>query len=133
MARTEHFDPARVEALFRELEFRALMGRLASLYTAFGKSSFKREEQLSLFTHATPPATPTTKAEGEITVHIVNDHESLDKLVKHLQSAKVISFDTETTSTDQMRADLVGISLAVSADEGWYIPVGHEVEQGRHA
>ncbi len=37
-----------------------------------------------------------------------------------------IAFDTETTSTDQMQADLVGISLAVSGDEGYYIPIGHK-------
>ena len=129
MARTEHFDPARVEVLFRELEFRALMGRLTSLYTAFGKSSVKREEQLSLFTRATAPSAPTPKHEGEITVHVVDDEKGLNELVHCLQSANIISFDTETTSTDQMRADLVGISLAVDGNEGWYIPVGHAAEQ----
>ena len=128
MARTEHFDPARVEALFRELEFRALMGRLTALYTAFGKSGVKREEQLSLFTRATAPSAPAPKHEGEITVHVVDDEKGLNELVHRLQSAKIISFDTETTSTDQMRADLVGISLAVDGNEGWYIPVGHEAE-----
>ena len=131
MARTEHFDPARVEALFRELEFRSLMGRLTALYPAFGKSSVKKEEQLSLFSPSTSSLTPVLKQEGEITVHVVDDEQSLQKLVKRLQSAKLISFDTETTSTDQMRADLVGISLAVDGDEGWYIPVGHEPELGR--
>src|SRR4030065_2048607 len=102
MARTEPFDPARVEALFRELEFRALMGRLTALYTAFGKSGVKREEQLSLFTRATAPSAPTPKQEGEITVHVVDDEKGLNELVHRLQSAKIISFDTETTSTDQM-------------------------------
>lgn len=131
MARTEHFDPARVEALFRELEFRALMGRLTALYPAFGKSSSKREEQLSLFTHATSSIAPTPKNEGEIVVHVVDTDQDLNELIERLQSAKVISFDTETTSTDQMRADLVGISLAVDEIEGWYIPVGHKVEQGQ--
>jgi len=38
----------------------------------------------------------------------------------------VIAFDTETTSTDQMQADLVGISLAVNEEVGYYIPVGHK-------
>ncbi|NJD58904.1 MAG: DNA polymerase I [Anaerolineae bacterium] len=47
-----------------------------------------------------------------------------------MESASVISFDTETTSTNQMQADLVGISLAVDGDEGWYIPVGHRPELG---
>src|SRR4030065_358942 len=41
MARTEHFDPARVEALFRELEVRSLVGLLTALYPAFGKYSPK--------------------------------------------------------------------------------------------
>jgi len=131
MARTEHFDPARVEALFRELEFRALMGRLNSLYPAFGKSSPRREEQLSLFMPSTATSTLTPQYDEGITVHIVDDIRGLKDLVQQLQSAKVISFDTETTSTDQMRADLVGISLAMEANEGWYIPVGHDLEQER--
>ncbi len=131
MARTEHFDPARVEALFRDLEFRALMGRLTALYPAFGKSTNRREEQLSLFSQSTPTSTNTPKYSGEISFHIIEDMQSLDQLVKRLQSAKVISFDTETTSPDQMIADLVGISLAVDGNEGWYIPVGHELEKER--
>src|SRR4030043_1076737 len=130
-ARTEHFDPARVEALFRELEFRLLMGRLTALYPAFGKSSTRRDEQLSLFTQSTPISTDTPKYPEEKSVHIVEDMHSLDQLVGCLQSAKVISFDTETTSTDQMSAELVGISLAIDGNEGWYIPVGHDLEKER--
>jgi DNA polymerase-1 len=131
MARTEHFDPAKVEALFRELEFRSLMGRLTALYPSFGKSRSTKQEQLSLFTPATPKTNLEDKHEGDIIVRIVNDDKSLSDLVKVLGSAKVISFDTETTSTDQMRADLVGISLAVDRNEGWYIPVGHQAELGQ--
>ena len=131
MARTEHFDPARVEALFRELEFRALMGRLNALYPAFGKSNNRREEQLSLFSSSTSNSIQVPKKDEGITVHIVDNKSSLDDLVQHIQSAKLISFDTETTSTDQMRADLVGISLSVNEYEGWYIPVGHELEKER--
>jgi DNA polymerase-1 len=130
MARTEHFDPAKVEALFRELEFRSLMGRLSALYPAFGKTSTKKQEQLSLFAHAVPSTEAKVQQQGEITVYVVNDAQSLDELVRALGAAKVISFDTETTSTDQMRADLVGISLSVNANEGWYIPVGHKPDLG---
>ena len=42
-----------------------------------------------------------------------------------LAAAQVISFDTETTSTNEMEAELVGISLATEVGTGWYIPVGH--------
>ena len=130
MARTDKFDPARVEALFRELEFRALMGRLNALYPAFGKSTNKKQEQLSLFTTASSNTQPASIQQGQITVHVVDDESSLEDLVKRLNSARFISFDTETTSTNQMQADLVGISLAVDGEEGWYIPVGHLPELG---
>lgn len=131
MARTEHFDPAKVEELFRELEFRALMGRLTALYPVFGKSRSTKQEQLSLFTPDTPKADLDAKHEGDLIVRIVNDKNSLAELVRVLGTAKVISFDTETTSTDQMQAKLVGISLAVDGSVGWYIPVGHQAEFGQ--
>ncbi len=131
MARTDVFEPARVEALFRELEFRALMGRLTALYPAFGKTTSKKQEQLSLFSQDVPGSAPSPEYAGQITVHVVNDEKSLRDLVERLSAAKLISFDTETTSTDQMRADLVGISVAVDDDEGWYIPVGHQAAPGQ--
>ena len=43
---------------------------------------------------------------------------ALEKLLTGIAIASVISFDTETTSTDEMTADLVGISLAVREGEG---------------
>ena len=49
----------------------------------------------------------------------------LQALAAELRSAPFISFDTETTSVDEMQADLVGISLSTRAGVGWYIPVGH--------
>ena len=36
-----------------------------------------------------------------------------------------IAFDTETTSTDQMRGELVGISLAINGKRATTFPVGH--------
>ena len=46
-------------------------------------------------------------------------------LARELAKAKVISFDTETTSTDEMQAEIVGISLAIKEGQGYYIPLGH--------
>ncbi|MRS04893.1 DNA polymerase I, partial [bacterium] len=130
-ARIEHFEASRVEDLFRELEFRSLMGRLTAIYPALGKSSPRREEQLSLFKQTSTSASDIPEYSKDISVHIVEDVHSLDQLVKRLQTAQVISFDTETTSTNEMIAQLVGISLAVDGNEGWYIPVGHDQDRDR--
>lgn len=59
----------------------------------------------------------------------MDSSETLQELVKQLEAAEMIAFDTETTSTDQMQAELVGISLAVKPGQGYYIPVGHRSGQ----
>jgi DNA polymerase I len=47
------------------------------------------------------------------------------RLLAELQSAERICIDTETTSLDAMRAELVGISVAVTPAQAVYIPIGH--------
>jgi DNA polymerase I-like protein with 3'-5' exonuclease and polymerase domains len=42
-----------------------------------------------------------------------------------------VAVDTETTSLDEMRADLVGISLCVDAGKAAYIPLGHNHRRRR--
>ncbi|WP_298039725.1 DNA polymerase I [uncultured Desulfuromonas sp.] len=51
--------------------------------------------------------------------------EDFAALIEKLETAGRIAFDTETTSLDATRADLVGISFAVKAGEAWYIPLAH--------
>jgi DNA polymerase I len=69
----------------------------------------------------------TTYAHDVVETVVVRDEPTLEKMVKALNCAKLIAFDTETTSIDQMSAELVGISLAVDGETGYYIPVGHSV------
>ncbi len=49
----------------------------------------------------------------------------LNDMCTRLDSSEWLALDTETTSTDPMRANLVGISLSNQAGTGYYIPVGH--------
>jgi DNA polymerase I len=122
-ARSEHFDPRAVEALFKDLEFRSLMPRLVSLAEAY-KLKPAGGQQMTLFIENQTPVI-SVPSPSPIQVHVVDSSSSLQKLVDTLSKASMISFDTETTSTDPMRAALVGISLAVQPGEGYYIPVGH--------
>lgn len=61
---------------------------------------------------------------------VVDDQETLQKMVAFLEAVQEkgrwIGFDTETTSRFVPRADLVGMSFACSAREGFYIPIGHD-------
>ncbi len=138
-ARPHQFAPDVIEGLFRELEFRSLMARLVALEAAYGKSRTPAGGQLSMFGNSLPAS--STKAQPAILplqekaaqdrcFVLVDTAQKLGDLAQRLEKAAVISFDTETTSTDQMQADLVGISLAVEPELGYYIPLGHTLESG---
>jgi DNA polymerase-1 len=55
----------------------------------------------------------------------VLDEAELQRMIAALESAKRFAFDTETTSLDPLRADLVGLSFAVTQGQAWYVPVDH--------
>ena len=121
-ARTDRINYAAVEDLFRQLEFRTLTARLNNLLKTPDEA--RPGEQLSLFGQE---VTRVGEPEGyTISTVVVDTPEKLAGLVNELAAAQTISFDTETTSTDPLRADLVGISLAVREGQGYYIPVGHK-------
>lgn len=126
-AKIDQFDPNSVQVIFRELEFRTLMPRLNSVMEVLGVVDPSNGEQLSMF----ETQQKTEEPEGiDIETVVVNTPELLEELVNKLNSAEMIAFDTETTSTDKMQANLVGISLAIEPKIGYYIPVGHSAGKG---
>jgi DNA polymerase I len=128
-AKVEEWNVEAIESFFKELEFRSL---LKSLERLTGKEEvlspgtpLKSGQQMSMFENE-PRAIVAPKIESSIKFQIVDTPEKLTELARELNHAQVISFDTETTSTEEMRADIVGISLAIKEGEGYYIPVGHQ-------
>jgi DNA polymerase-1 len=123
-ARTDKIDLAKAEPLFKELEFNSMLKRLRALKEkAISAPAPAPGGQPSLFGEEIRQI--GSAPEAALPFHIIDEPQKLSDLVQKLSAAPVISFDTETTSTDPMQADLVGISLAVDDKEGYYIPVGH--------
>jgi DNA polymerase-1 len=113
-----------VLALFDQLNFRTLRNRLLKMHTPQNVSLFG-DDLLDDSPTSDEDFAPPAQAEQLFTIHVVRTEAQLAELVERLKSADVISFDTESTSVDQMAAELVGISLAVDAGSGWYVPVAH--------
>ena len=109
----QDFDAAEVLALFHELEFRSLTRSLLdNVENAAEIADAVSEQPLS-------------------EVVVVRTQAELDELVQRLNAAKFISFDVETTSINEMEAEVVGICLAVKPPTGYYIPVGHIVGEAQ--
>ncbi len=69
------------------------------------------------------PATDTAPAGSDYAALL--SLSELDDWVAKLKKARLFAIDTETTSLDYMRAELVGVSFAVEPGEAAYLPLGH--------
>ena len=67
-------------------------------------------------------------AEIEKHYETVLTEADLDRWIEKIHAAELTSVDTETTSLDQMQAELVGISLCCEAGVACYIPVAHRYQ-----
>jgi DNA polymerase-1 len=113
--RAAGYDRDAIADLFRDLEFRTLLDRIP------GAEKLDGSGQMNLFVSSDKKAT-----DDLVETTTINDQAGLSDLREILSRAEAISFDVETTSTDPMKADLVGISVAVTPSKGFYIPIGHD-------
>lgn len=88
---------------------------------------FKRFEFRTLLKELTPTGETGTEKRR---YHTILKETELKELVLRLQKSKGFALDTETTSTDPMRAHLVGVSVSLKPYEAYYIPVSSKYHQG---
>ena len=116
-------DPDALLGFLGQMEFRTLSKRVA--------------ENLGV----APPAIPDTNSAGANPsaepdapenlpfvpdgYECVRDAAALGLWIERANARGWVAVDTETTSLDEMRADLVGISLSVEPGQACYIPLGH--------
>ncbi len=105
--------------------------KLKALYARFGFKTWGRQleeggdETPSPKANAAPaPVVPMPAAKpGEYTM--VTDEKTLDEWLAKISAAEYFAFDTETTSLEYMKAEIVGLSLAVKSGEACYVPLAH--------
>ncbi len=65
----------------------------------------------------------TTYADSGAQYHLVDTPEARADLIRRLLAADEMAMDTETTSTDPIDAELVGLSFAIREGEAYYVPI----------
>ena len=118
------FDPQAVREFFMELNFRSLLRELPQTEDE-AETSSPDSGQMSLFMSEAAGTAGDGAIPADGDYFIVQDEESLQRLVRGLSSAQCISFDVETTSADASQAKLVGLGITWTAQEAAYIPVAH--------
>ncbi|MFC5436298.1 DNA polymerase I [Rhodanobacter umsongensis] len=121
-------DTAQLRELYARYEFKAALKDLDAAEQATGIV-----EQPTGEAGAVEPAVlsgPVAVIDAALSApgdyELVTTLTQFDAWLERLRDAELIAFDTETTSIDAMRADIVGISFAVQAGKACYIPLGHD-------
>ena len=95
-------DVATLKTLYRELEFKSWLGEILESDDEAQADALAADYETVL------------------------DEAALDAWIERLGAASEIAFDTETTSLDYMRAELVGVSFSVEPGRAAYVPFGHD-------
>ena len=121
-------DTAQLHELYTRYEFKAALKDLDAAEQATGIVEQQPRETVpaepAVLTGPVAVIDAALSAAGEY--ELVTTQTQLDAWLEKLRHAELIAFDTETTSIDAMRADIVGISFAVEAGKACYIPLGHD-------
>lgn len=96
------------------------LDRLKNFYSKLNFNSLIKE--LESTAQLNPQLSPEIASSLEH-YQLVDDEEALSQLMDFLKTQKEISFDTETTDTHPLKAELVGIGFCVTPEKAWYIPV----------
>jgi len=85
-----------------------------------------RANEPGLFDEPEAPAAPTPARPSDLVYETVLDWPAFERWQARLQVADLVALDTETTSLNEMRAEIVGLSFSVQPGEAAYVPLAHD-------
>ena len=120
-------DEEKLDEIFTELEFKTLKNKFLNKPTEKKKTV---NQQLDLFAEIPDDGTDVSKNRNfeslKTTVHdykLIETEEDASRLCDYLLTNKILSLDTETTSTHPVDAELVGLSFSVKENEAFYVAI----------
>lgn len=121
--------------IFEELEFRSLINRVLKKEKPTLAKQEKELNLFSMFEDESKESTFDTNLSSLKTIdtnyQLADTEEKRKKLYDYLFTSKILSLDTETTSTDAISAELVGLSFSVKENEAFYVPIPNDPTEAR--
>ena len=130
--KVEQPDETKLRTIFEELEFKTLINKFLNKGETKPKTA---NNQLDLFAENTTNESDEPKNAKFETIKttqheykLVENEEELQQLCDFFMTKEFVSIDTETTSTDAISAELVGLSFSVEEYKAFYVavPANHE-------
>ncbi|MBR6936505.1 MAG: DNA polymerase I [Prevotella sp.] len=128
-------DREKLRKLFLDLEFKTLADKILNKVENKPKTVSK---QLDLFAENPDDSQETPKNVDFLTLKttphdykLIENQEDMIKLCDFFRTNKILSLDTETTSTNAIDAELVGLSFSVKEFEAFYIPIPANREEAQ--
>jgi len=120
-------DEEALRKIFAELEFKTLADKFLNKSENSKKSVQTQPDLFSNFAPETPEAPEFSNlralTDTPHTYKLVDNEEEMRKVCDFFRTKRILSLDTETTSTNAIEAELVGLSFAVEEGEAFYVPV----------
>ena len=120
-------DEEKLKELFTELEFRSLANKFLKKSESVQKPVNLQPDLFGFFTPDDSEAQDFTNFETlKTTPHryqLIENEGDMRALCDFFMTKRILSLDTETTSTSPIEAELVGLSFAVEATKAFYVPV----------
>lgn len=126
-------DYEKLSAILQELEFKSFADKILNKSE---KSQKKKNQQLDIFAEFQGESTEDYKNESfeslKTTAHdykLVDNQDEMHRLCDFFVTKEILSLDTETTSTNAIEAELVGLSFSVEEHKAFYVPIPSEREE----
>ena len=131
--KVEQPDETKLRAIFEELEFKTLINKFLNKSEVKPKTD---NNQLDLFAENTTNESDEPKnakfesiKTTQYEYKLVENEEELRQLCDFFITKESVSIDTETTSTDAISAELVGLSFSVEEKKAFYVAVPANYEE----
>ena len=120
-------DEEKLRAIFENLEFKRFTERFLNKSENKSKPVNNQPSLFGEFANESPTVTEFSSYESIKTIshkyQLVDNQTEATKLRDFLLTNKILSLDTETTSTSAIDAELVGLSFSVAEHEAYYVAV----------
>lgn len=126
-------DEEKLDSLFTELEFKSLKNKILNKTENKLKTD---HSQLDLFAEFTTEgaAKPENGLKNSLKTvktdyQLVDNEDIMHEICDLFRTKKILSLDTETTSTNPIDAELVGLSFSVEENKAFYVPIPSNREE----